>query len=425
MPCYAKTSHKLCQDEVAVPAWPLRQCDKTNKGGSGMKTGFVAASRCLGRWMAAGALVALMTGCGGGGGDDGGGNPGANALNLNLARIQTTGTTQRAFENRSPRDGLSPVTITADVTGDLNRLNGQTIYIVVEDPDALFESNPWVTLSSDGIGNRIELFPRSTFGRQGSYRRPLRVNVCLDAPCQRHLGGSPFEVPLQIDVLPGLRLGGTSPLVIDLPFGAPPPEVTVPLSAPANATSLYPSTSQPDILTAQMQDPLALLLRMQLLPVGSYPQTVRVITTAMLDGRLRSLEATLPVTLNIQPTAGVSAIWAPASVALSTVAGQIMSTDATVLAADGARYVASRVEYLPASADGNADAGGIQWLRASVNTAPNQPLGRSTVWPFTDACELPPSTRCLAPGRYDALIFMRTIGELESLPLRVTVTVRP
>lgn len=374
----------------------------------------------------AGALMVLLAACGGGGG---GGSPQGDALRL--TNIQATGNVQRAFEGPQ---ALGGVVITADVSGDLAALNGQTVYVIVEDSDALFEAAPRVSISSNGIGNMIELFGRPLTGRTGSYRNPLRLNVCLDAACQRPFAGSPYLVSMQVDVLPGLSFAGATPRVIDLPFGAPVTQVSLPVNLPAEVNfwdfTLTPPAGIPwSTMTARKADNTTLELQVERLPVGRYTHSLQVRATAVLDGGSYALGGTLPIEVNILAS-GQQAAWSPGSAALrvttSPIANSVDTFNAFLIAADGRIYSElSRVEYLPAGPSGNLDAGSIQWL--SLGTGGNSAAfgAQTLVGGTTNGCHAPTViSPCLPPGRYDARLWMKDLAGLEQpVPLPVTLTV--
>jgi hypothetical protein len=90
-----------------------------------------------------------------------------------------------------------------------------------------------------------------------------------------------------------------------------------------------------------------------------------------------------------------------------------------------------RIDYLPAGASGNLDAQGVPWLSVS----PSGDTGRSMTNFFggqmalvTVSCGA--STvlyfgyLCLAPGRYEALVYPSSSSQQENLtPLKVSLTV--
>ena len=382
------------------------------------------------RRVCVGSLVALLAACGGGGG---GGDGAADASDLRLSNVSATGTTQRVYASALP---LESVTVTADVTGNLQRLNGRTLYIIVTDPDGLFEATPSVFLSSNGIGNSIVLTGKSTQGRAaGTYHGPLTIRVCLDSACTDQFEGSPAVVPLQVEVLPGLQV--PPPLVIDLAFGQTPSAIDVPVTVPADANgfsvslSPLPGGNSGGALTLEPVTPPAVGLRIlpRALPVGSYTQTFTLESLAIVNGRGYSLQATLPVTVNVSATPGLIAKIDPPQVGLEALSSgsiipQQFGPNVTVLAADGRQFPAvSRTQYLPAGPGGVLDAGGIAWLNVVPGPGPN--FWDTAFQPQAYVCQFVPTTRCLGPGRYAANVYFRTPGGAElPVPLQVTIDVR-
>ena len=286
---------------------------------------------------------------GGGGGSDSG-------IGVRLSNVQAQGTTQRVYASTTP---IGIVWITADVSGDLSRLNGRTIYVIVTDPDGLFEATPAVTIMPNGIGNSIRLFGKSTVGRTGTYRGPLTLRVCLDIACNQQFDGSPVQLPLQIDVLPGLQVA--SPLVVDLAFGQAPTTIEVPVTVPVDAAGFsaaltpLPGKNNGAIFYEHLNAPMpGLRITPRRLPVGAYTQTFTLSGTAFVGPVPYLLQTALPVTINVRPTPGLEFAIDPPQLALQTLSTGSFIPEAyvpevTVLAADGLRYSdVSRVQYLPA-----------------------------------------------------------------------------
>jgi hypothetical protein len=324
-------------------------------------------------WLVAG--LATLASCGGGGGGDGSAGSGTG---LRLGNVRAQNTTQRVYASTAP---IGTVTITADVTGDLSRLDGRAVYVIVTDPDGLFEATPAVTIMNNGLGNSIELFGKPAQGRAaGTYRGPLTLRVCLDSACTQQFEGSPATLPLQIEVLAGLQVA--APLVIDLPFGQAPAAVDVPVTVPSDAAgfaatlSAIPGKPEGAMTFDRLPAPAqGLRILPRSLPVGTYTQTFTLEGTAFVAGQGFPLSTTLPVTINVRPTPGVEMKVDPPQVALQTLATGSFIPEAsapliTVLSADGQRYSElSRVRYLPAG-PGILDAAGLDWLEVGVGLGP-------------------------------------------------------
>lgn len=383
--------------------------------------------------------VASMAACGGGGG---GGNTEPVAtpppLSLRLVNARVSGTTQTLVDDVSAT--VAEVTITADVQGDLNQLNGQGLFIIVEDAAQLFSPDVGYTLNG-ATDNVIRLAGRSTEGRAGSYRGPLRVNVCLDAACTRPFLGSPIVVPYQIDVLPGIQVTASSPVRIDTTFGRVPGPVSLPVQLPAGVQAFSAFIGgaaavplAPPVKATAIEVPgPEVQLQGQLAPVGTYALNLNVSGSATVGGRSYSLNRNVPVTYTVAADPGVSGLLTPASLAMrvgSASPGQELAVaDVQLLAADGQRYnQINRIEYLPPGPSGNLDAGARKWLEFIVpfdgsNSATTrvQFLARACRLPA-----LPPNpAECLASGRYDALVYFQTgAGTLYPTALPVSLAVQ-
>ncbi len=392
------------------------------------------------RWLAVlGAALSGLVACGGGGGGSAGTEPVVTpaGVNLRLVNIRSSGTTQTLVDDRSANVGA--VTITADVQGDLAQLNGQTLFIIVEDSAQLFQRDVLHSVTG-ATDNSITLLGRNAQGRTGSYRGPLRVNVCLDAACTRPFLGSPIEVPYQIDVLPGIRVDAASPIQITTSFGRVPDVVTVPVSLPtgmqffaASAIAPPPATLNDRVAATVLQGSSpAVQLQGLPMPVGSYTLTLNVSGGLMVGGQGFSLNRDVPVIYTVTEAPGVFGLMTPSNLALrvgSALPGQELAVaDFQLLAANGQRYSqVSRIEYQPPVPGGNLDAGSRTWLEFIVPfDGSNSATTRVQFLARACRAQASPSdpTACLATGRYDALVYFKTDAGTEfptALPVSLVV----
>lgn len=376
--------------------------------------------------------VSLLASCGGGGGSPAASDP---ALSVRLGNVRIAQATQRVFEG----EALSNIMITADVTGDLAQLNGQTLFVLVEDATALFSGTPRVTIAGNGIDNRVELLAQSTTGRIGSYRQPLRLRVCLDSACTRPIQGSPVELPLQIDVLPGLRFADAAPLVIQLPFGTAPAARSFAVVLPEGMTQIeWDPVPEPRVygIAATPGSTSSVDLTPVRLPVGTHDAQLTVKGIANLGGRTRLLSATTPVQIRVQSVPGVTGGFYPARLDNQTYSNAGLNSpidgerQTEVVVADGTRYTAlSRIVYLPPVPGGNADAQGLEWLSISVDARSTGSREPVLVTATPRAClELASGgpISCLGPGRYEAEVYLKTADGREfPTPLLVSNQVNP
>ncbi|NRF66046.1 hypothetical protein HLB44_03485 [Aquincola sp. S2] len=90
--------------------------------------------------------------------------------------------------------------ISGTLGGDLFSLAGQTLYVIVEDPSSLFESNASVNIvQGSSFSYQLVLQPR-TLPTVGRFTGTLRAFACLDAGCGTRLGGTPLLIPYDVTV---------------------------------------------------------------------------------------------------------------------------------------------------------------------------------------------------------------------------------
>jgi hypothetical protein len=367
-------------------------------------------------------LAALLAACGGGGDTPPREVPIGQAVRL--ANVSAPPVNADLFEGYD----LGLYTVTADATGDLSRLDGQTIYVIVVDPAGLFDTAPIVSINPAGTGNRITL-RGATLQRQqtGRLAGNLQINVCVDAACTRPLGNSPILVPYDVNVRPGLRFDTGGPVVVNSTVGAQSAPVTVRLEVPAGfgpptVFSMWPGQIEPAATTAYAAAPVGeVMLQGNPAMLGRYDGLLHASINATLAGRSFQLNASVPIVYEV--TAGPSApILAPASLDIAVRrSGPPLGQNLEIFGADGRRYRhLSRVVYQPPGPQGNLAATG--WLIVS-----SDPVDRS--WRparpsvHADPCPLPTRV-CLPDGRYEGLVYFRTdAGEELGTPLPVTMRV--
>lgn len=226
------------------------------------------------RWRAAVAALGLclsIVGCGGGGGGD--------DLKITLSQQSLT----IDAEERVGGSGSVTATISGSYEGDVYvgaDSSGSGIAYV----DVSFdEARASVTVSVDP--NLVA----------GTYTGNLRVLVCADAACQRHIGGSPFSVPYTVVVHPGLK---TTPGYVQLESisGEHPDPIEVAVQLPDGVTD-YSATIEFPI--AEVVDKTAAGFKLRMLPVPSGYYDTRV-TIEAAGGR----SYWMPVTRVVQAPPG-------------------------------------------------------------------------------------------------------------------------
>lgn len=377
------------------------------------------------------AVLGALSACGGGGGGGGGGGstPPPLASAVRVTNVAPASFTQDVAESSNPMAGF---VITADVTGDLTRLNGETIFVVIEDARGLFEVAS-TEIWPNGVGNRVSLRLKSTQGLSGAVEATLRVNVCLDAACTRPLGNSPVLLPYRLNVFSGVRVAEAGPIVVDVPFGQAPlassylfaTRRALQLSIPANIGSLNaippfetewvgssgsPSTDMLGLLSYGTVIPGQTIdgeLVFERRPVGTYVSQLKLTTSLeSVFGRAESLKEVRYIVRE----SGVRVAF-DASRADFVDSGSQQFVNVT--SANGVLYDrVSRIVYSPNS-------GSINWLTLSL--ASSQPFGTSRLFEvFANKCQF--SIGCLSSGSYSADVYFQTATGAESpIAWRVTL----
>lgn len=376
-------------------------------------------------------------------GTGGGSTPPPLADAVRLGNVRTEGAAQVTYVDSQ---NIGDLSVTVDVTGDLTRLGGQTLYVLVEDIDQLFLAEARLLVSPDGLNNKLILQGRPTTGRQGRFKGPVKIRVCVDAACASQLGNSPLSIPYDIEVREGLAFASSTPLVVETDFGVAPKDAvlsyTAPLAAELPSTpSLYAVSGNPPSVDLKDKTPMSGLVQsspantvkvsLGLAPVGDRTIQVGLSTRAPTLVGTVSLYADTTITYRVRPVQGKAAVFDPTAMTFDTVASPIyggQNSPLKVLAADGKSYGSvHHVEYLPPSASGNLDAGSAQWV---IPVLYGYPSNDWTVTVSIGATACPGNIMdmgrpCLVPGRYDALVYLKTEeGQALPVPVPVSMNVR-
>jgi hypothetical protein len=273
-----------------------------------------------------GGLAGLLVACGGGGGG------GDNSVGV------TIDSPTRIDSQTAEGSTLPDVTLNAHFTGNFASLNGQTLLLVIEDPDGLFEQQPQVTLSVNGnlslvLTGKLQASARTVSGT-------VRILACLDVNCTRQLAGSPYSLPYQVTVRPGLTLGSQT-LDVATTFGQTPAVQQVSVGLPEflsgwQVQAFDPVTGFSSNVVLESHDAAAaagqttqLTLTLPPQPPGSHVATVRVRATITPPGRA-PLEYVkdLQVTHQVSDNPAVAGVYFPTSLDLTRTQGDILSAPA-------------------------------------------------------------------------------------------------
>jgi hypothetical protein len=229
-----------------------------------------------------------MAACGGGGGGGGGGDSGGTgsappSTDVRFTNVAVPTISNEVFES-GVGDSLFPWTVTADAIGNLSTLNGQSLFVVVEDPDGFIER---VSIPStlQSTGNTLSISPRSSYPGPGVYSGPFRISVCLDLNCSTRLGGTPVVVPYRITVLQGPRatlanptvVRSTANTVVRVPFQVSLPNLVTSWNVEVSTGSLMPT---PFSIEADPTSQTSFFLVAPAAPIGTYAATVSIRASA-------------------------------------------------------------------------------------------------------------------------------------------------
>ena len=368
--------------------------------------------------LVAGLLAVCLGACGGGGGgDDEGG-----VSRVHVSLLSPTNIVQEVYEGAPMRT----VTLTGTATGDVASLSGRTLYIIVVDPDGLFQPNPLISFAPGNqvnvvMSGAIQPTPRHVTGS-------LTVNVCLDAACTQPLAGSPLHVPYDVTVRAGLNVD-TSPLAMAYRFGDAPATRSFPVGLPANVTSVIATAVQDDgfspslyaVATAAQggADALVLVTFTPALP-GVYTGKIRIDASVNGPQGAASYRAVIPFTYTVSDNAAVLAFYYPPQVVISTFASSTAARfpPLVLLSRPGVSLVSSVVEYLtfPPMAAGHPNVNG--WMSLF-------PLPSLSACFFNNGIALPPD--CLPTGLYTARVRTVVTDGVQQVDLvvQMAMTVEP
>jgi hypothetical protein len=379
-------------------------------------------------------FVAGLVSCGGGGGSSGGAADPAPPSLSSAVRVSNLRPQRVDMQVVETERSIFGVELSADVVGDLTRLSGQTIYVIIEDSTALFEIVS-TTLSPTGLDNRILLKLKSTLGRSGTLEGNLRLNVCIDTACKSPLGNSPLLIPYKLTIATGVKISDASPIKVEVPFGtvladsygAYAASRSVTLNVPADIFSgVIPpfetdwSSTQPFAWLAALQygsivpgQSTAGALMFPPAPVGNYSAKLKLSSVVGTN----SIAAESAVDVNyVVKDSGQRMLYQPST--MSVVSPSNGGIGLSVVAADGAKYTrVGRIAY-------SASSGSVRWLY--LQSASSGAFFMGTVFLVSpNACGAEgPMLSCLARGSYTADVFLATDAGVEApTPYRVQLVV--
>jgi hypothetical protein len=324
---------------------------------------------------------------------------------------------------------LDTVVLSGTVSGDVNSLSGRTVYVIVEDPAALFEPTATLQLQQAGSVWQYTLTLRGrALGTSGRRTGNVRVFVCLDAACNSRLNGTPIAIPFNVNVMPGMVLS-TQTIQVTVPFGTVPPEqaVDVALSpfstawVSSDATPFNPALTKTLVLVDGNQWNPGPQVRFRLTPAipGTYTERVRVHTTATIGPNLsRDFDQFIDVTYTVTPNDAIDHVFDPPSLNIThSASNPLMQEHRYQLYTNfGTTQVWRGVVYDPAPSTANGTS--FLWW--------NDNLRQSSVCLAYVVSGGGFTYDCLPPGVYTAKVQYELFGpsgsRIVEFPITMTVT---
>jgi hypothetical protein len=342
-------------------------------------------------------VLAALSGCGGGGGGAGS-TPPVTVTVTGPARFDAA-----LYEGQQIPDLI----ITFQLNGDVSTLNGKTVYLFVDVPDAgLFNLTPSLNIDSTNTSGNVQFIGIvAPSGSAATYTNTVRTRVCLDSGCASQLRVVNPNIPYTVLVKPGLRV---SPVVLETTFGTPAAPVTVSIGLPDGAQSwcVHPSVANSTAGVRGEPDPggaasIVVSADNLVLP-GTYLDALTVeAVTAEGDTLTQGMQVTYTTTASEVPFA-----FRQSASYLTAASGYPYLTDAFYADAlfpgtDGDRFHYLDATYTwPPAADANAYRDG--WLYAYMSVEAGLPRYPTATYPIELQAQGCYMGNCLPAGRYQA-----------------------
>ena len=253
------------------------------------------------------AVMALTPGCGGGGSGSSGPNPASVTVTL-ASPSSVTG--DLVISSTMPT-----VYVTAQVSGDWSSMNGQTVVVTVDDPDALLSKQDAPQIQVSGYEQYTLTLPGGQLTTPGHYTGHWTLHVtCKGMP----LGGTPLTVPYDVTVEQGLQLS-TSNLQVNTAFGDPVSTHTLQAVLPNGIQSIQVTNTTVGgnyanaygVMAAAATDGTISVKCYPAAP-GTYPYTFQVTATGYLDDQtLKTFTGTFSLNYQVEANDQVDFVLAP------------------------------------------------------------------------------------------------------------------
>ncbi|MBC3875153.1 hypothetical protein [Undibacterium flavidum] len=382
-------------------------------------------------------VAALVSGCGGGGG---GNSTSSTVTTMTTVTVSAPSSMPVIASTKLVDEYYDDIEFSGTISGNLDSLNGKTVFVLVEDPANLFQAEGYLIIQRLASGSTYIL---RLIGKQlkvaGHFTGNVRVRACLDAACTQPIAGTPLLLPYNVKVEAGLTVSRNE-INVTVPFGTvPPPEMVdigysslgkgwvANISSPyrtiveehtlsiGNTTYYYPYPTI-GVLPRQgtiLQDKQ---MQIQIYPSkpGNYFHTVRVSAVATSPGRELIFEQTVNVRYNVTPNPAINSLFYPATL-------DFMQKQQT-----------STMEYnyqLVTNIGIASEFVGIEYLSAAGTTGPVNSWWSEFPYRSAATCisNYYSGMSCLTPGVYTAQVRYRLITPKGTLgdvlyPIRMTVT---
>lgn len=360
----------------------------------------------------------VVAACGGGGGE--GGEGGNNVVSL--VNLQPTSINLTAFTGENTEDSPIPTArIVASIAGDVATLDGATVYVYVEAPDAIF-TQPTIGFNTVEAVLQMGLIAGLDVG---TYSNTMKVSVCLDLQCSKHLGNSPFNIPYTVVVKPGLQVSQQTVNITRI-FGSQPEPIIVQAQAAEGGTLEVVSVhgDRPYILSvAVAEDSSSFSITPAILEPGVYTDTFKVVsyitdTNPPVPGMGTQIvqEKLVDFTYTVTANPDIVVMQSPASSTITMSSSESFKELTVGFYSQGVQYsVNSMLSYgsQPDAAVGHAQSN--NWLSADLSV--NNRF-------YINVCSINGGP-CLPPGTYHATLTFSINDGAQILQHPVTMTITP
>lgn len=165
---------------------------------------------------------------------------------------------------------------TFDYVGDAAVLAGKTLYVRLDDPDALFEGGASALVETSLTRAGVKLVG-NPLPRAGRYQGNLRMSLCMDAGCSVPVPGSPHAIAYDFTARVGLSSSVASTVALN--FKPTDETITVPIMVTVPANSKDTLQLQGVYVQFEVPGQTALQAGSWRIPVSAQPQQIQVLAS--------------------------------------------------------------------------------------------------------------------------------------------------